>query len=169
MKKTLLLMFSWMLLVLIPAWGQNQDSKEISQELLTKYCWEYTGPCNLGEGVTHFVIFYGTEYIEYYVGKGKVDKIVKRYYLSDHKEGVFDESKVSKVNKVKFIVFNWNDFLDIKETINAVSYEPVEFSEQKLILAPRTRHLNRNNPTDNYIARPLNYLDEKIKECSQTK
>ena len=169
MKKTLLLLFSCMLLGLIPAWGQSQEPKEISQELLTKYCWEYTGPVTLSSGMTKFVIFNGTEYIEYYVGKGKVDKIIKRYYLSDHKEEVFDESKVGKVNKGKFIVVNWNKFIDIKRTLNAVSYVPVEFSEQKLILAPKTRHLMRNNPTDNYIARPLNYLDEKIKECSQTK
>ena len=63
MKKTLLLLFSCMLLGLIPAWGQSNNSKEISQELLMKYCWEYTGPCNLGEGVTHFLIFTESEQI----------------------------------------------------------------------------------------------------------
>ena len=169
MKKTLLLLFSCMLLGLIPAWGQSNDSKEISQELLMKYCWEYTGPCNLGEGVTNFVIFNGTEYIEYFFEKGKVEKSVQKYYLSDHKEEVFDESKVGKVNKGKFIVIKWDKFIDIKKTLNAVSYAPVEFSDQKLILTPETDHLDRTFPTDDYISRPLNYLGEKIKECSQTK
>ena len=145
--------------------GQNQESKEISQELLTKYCWEYNTP-NILKGVTNLVIFNGTEYIDYYFENGKVEKYSKKYYLSDHKEEVFNESKVGKVNKGKFIVVNWNKFIDIKKTLNAVSYVPVEFSEQKLILAPKTRHLMRNNPTDNYIARPLNYLDEKLKECT---
>ena len=162
-------MFSWMLLVLIPAWGQNQDSKEISQELLTKYCWEYTGPATLSKGVTNFVIFNESEYIDYYVDKNKVRKIVKRYYLSDHNEGVFDESKVNKAKSGKFIVIKQKEFINVKKTLDAISYEPVEFSEQKLILSPESRYLYRIYPTDNYIARPLNYLAEKIKECSQTK
>ena len=166
MKKTLFLLFSCMLLGLISAWGQSQESRQISQELLMKYCWEYTGPVTLSGGMTCFVIFNGSEQIDYYVGKGKVDKIVKRYYLSDHKEEVFDESKVGKVNKGKFIVVNWNKFIDIKKTLNAVSYAPVEFSEQKLILTPETDHLDRTFPTDDYISRPLNYLDEKLKGCS---
>ena len=165
MKKTLFLLFSCMLLGLISAWGQNNDSKEISQELLMKYCWEYTGPCNLGEDVTNLVIFSGTEYIEYFFEKGKVEKNVQKYYLSDHKEEVFDESKVGKVNKGKFIVLKWDKFIDIKKTLNAVSYAPVEFSEQKLILTPETDHLDRTFPTDDYISRPLNYLDEKLKGC----
>ena len=165
MKKTLFLLFSWMLLGLIPAWGQNQDSKEISQELLMKYCWEYTGPCNLGEGVTHFLIFTESEQINYFFEKGvEVEKDVFRYYLSDHNVGVFDESKVGKVKKGRFIVIKEDGFVDIKETLNAISYEPFEFSEQKLILAPRSKHLNRTYPTDDYIARPLNYLDGKIKK-----
>ena len=146
-------------------YGQNQDSKQISQELLMKYCWEYTGPCNLGEDVINLVIFSGTEYIEYFFEKGKVEKNVQKYYLSDHKEEVFDESKVGKVNKGKFIVLKWDKFIDIKKTLNAVSYAPVEFSEQKLILTPETDHLDRTFPTDDYISRPLNYLDEKLKGC----
>ena len=169
MKKTLLLLFSCMLLGLIPAWGQNKDSKEISQELLMKYCWEYTNQNVLSEGVTHYMIFNESEKIHYYVKNGKSSKVVRKYYLSNHNEGVFDESKVGKAKSGRFIVVKMDRFIDIEHTLNAVSYAPVEFSEQKLILTPETEHLMRNNPTDNYIARPLNYLDEKIKECSQTK
>ena len=164
MKKTLFLLFSCMLLGLISTWGQNQESKQISQELLMKYCWEYTGPVTLSEGVTHYMIFNESEKIHYYVKNGKSSKVIRKYYISDHNEGVFDESKVGKVKKGRFIVIKEDGFVDIKETLDAISYEPVEFSEQKLILAPRTDHLDRTYPTDNYIARPLNYLDEKIKE-----
>ena len=155
-----------MLLGLIPAWGQSQDSKEISQELLTKYCWEYNTP-NMLKGVTNLVIFNGTEYIDYYFENGKVEKYSKKYYLSDHKEKIFDESKVGKAKKGRYIVIKWDNFIDVKETINAISYEPVEFSEQKLILAPRSGHLNRTFPTDNYISRPLNDPDEKIKQLTK--
>ena len=37
MKKTLFLLFSCMLLGLISAWGQSQESRQISQELLMNF------------------------------------------------------------------------------------------------------------------------------------
>lgn len=132
--------------------AQNTDTSRTTQEILMSYKWIPVDIYDAEDGTTGFITYTETQQIDSIItDDGELETYVLTYYLSNTPDTVFDNNKVGKTHKGKYLILHVNEKNEISSTI---ILELVELSKKKMVIRNSTEWLSNFGIVNTYLAHP---------------
>lgn len=143
MKQSFLFLF-FVCMSVFNGLAQGSTSLRLTQQYLMNHKW-YPDIYEDDDRETSFITYSHTEEIDStFTEEGTLERYIAKYYLSDNKDLVFDNSKVNNSVSGKYLITQRSSS---NETNLTFIYEIMYMSEEKMVL----KHLTEEYTTYGYM------------------